>query len=68
MHEGLSRIQFPVGGRQDIRGSSRHGEIQSTVTQAAQKNEKADEGFLSHRFRNISPRTLRGSGGGWSVR
>jgi hypothetical protein len=29
-------------------------EIQSTVTEAAQKNEKLDEGFLSRRFRNIA--------------
>jgi hypothetical protein len=29
-------------------------EIQSTVTQAAQQNEKVDEGFLSRRFRNIA--------------
>ena len=29
-------------------------EIQSTVTEASQKNEKVDEGFLSRRFRNIA--------------
>ena len=29
-------------------------EIQSTVTEAAQQNEKVDEGFLSRRFRNIA--------------
>ena len=29
-------------------------EIQSTVTEAAKKNEKVDEGFLSRRFRNIA--------------
>lgn len=29
-------------------------EIQTTVTEAAQKNEKVDEGFLSRRFRNIA--------------
>lgn len=29
-------------------------EIQSTVTQAMQKNEKVDEGFMSRRFRNIA--------------
>lgn len=29
-------------------------EIQSTVTEAAQKNERVDEGFLSRRFRNIA--------------
>jgi hypothetical protein len=29
-------------------------EIQSTVSQAAQKNEKVDEGFLARRFRNIA--------------
>ena len=29
-------------------------EIQSTVTEAAQKSEKVDESFLSRRFRNIA--------------
>lgn len=29
-------------------------EIQATVTEAAQKNEKVDESFLSRRFRNIA--------------
>jgi hypothetical protein len=29
-------------------------EIQSTVSEAAQKKEKVDEGFLSRRFRNIA--------------
>jgi len=29
-------------------------EIQTTVTEAAQKNDKVDEGFLSRRFRNIA--------------
>jgi hypothetical protein len=29
-------------------------EIETIVTQAAQKNEKVDEGFLTHRFRNIA--------------
>ena len=29
-------------------------EIQSTVTEAAKKNEKVDEGFLSRHFRNIA--------------
>jgi hypothetical protein len=29
-------------------------EIQSTVTEAMQKNEKVDEGFMSRRFRNIA--------------
>ena len=29
-------------------------EIQSTVSEAAQKNEKVDESFLSRRFRNIA--------------
>ena len=32
-------------------------EIQSTVTEAVQKNEKVDEGFLSRRFRNIARMT-----------
>ena len=29
-------------------------EIQSTITEAVQNNEKVEEGFLAHRFRNIA--------------
>jgi len=34
--------------------ASEVGEIEETVTEAAQKNKKVDEGFLSRRFRNIA--------------
>ena len=38
--------------KEDIKAEVK--EIQSTVTEAAQKTEKVDEGFLSRRFRNIA--------------
>jgi hypothetical protein len=38
--------------KEDIKAEVK--EIQSTVTEAAQKNEKLDESFLSRRFRNIA--------------
>ncbi len=38
--------------KEDIKAEVK--EIQSTVTEAAQKNEKVDESFLSRRFRNIA--------------
>ena len=38
--------------KEDIKAEVK--EIQSTVTEAAQKNEKIEEGFLSRRFRNIA--------------
>ena len=38
--------------KEDIKAEVK--EIQSTVAEAAQKNEKIDEGFLSRRFRNIA--------------
>jgi hypothetical protein len=38
--------------KEDIKAEVK--EIQSTVTEAVQKNEKVDEGFLSRRFRNIA--------------
>jgi hypothetical protein len=38
--------------KEDIKAEVK--EIQSTVTAAAQKNEKIDESFLSRRFRNIA--------------
>jgi len=41
-----------VADKEDIKVEVK--EIQSTVTEAAQKNEKVDEGFLSRRFRNIA--------------
>jgi hypothetical protein len=47
-----SRAELPKANKEDIKAEVQ--EIQSTVTQAAQKNEKIDEGFLSRRFRNIA--------------
>jgi hypothetical protein len=38
--------------KQDIKADVQ--EIQATVIEAVQKNEKVDEGFLSRRFRNIA--------------
>jgi cell division septum initiation protein DivIVA len=38
--------------KEDLKAEVR--EIQTTVTEAAQKNAKVDEGFLSRRFRNIA--------------
>jgi hypothetical protein len=39
-------------GKEDLKAEVK--KIQSTVSQAAQKNEKIDEGFLARRFRNIA--------------
>lgn len=39
-------------GKEDLKSEVK--EIQSTVSQAAQKNEKLDEGFLARHFRNIA--------------
>ena len=38
--------------KEDLRAEVQ--EIQSTVTEAAKKNEKVDESFMSRRFRNIA--------------
>jgi hypothetical protein len=42
----------PAGKKENI--TAEVNEIQSAVTEAAQKNEKVDEGFLSRRFRSIA--------------
>ena len=47
-----SRADTPSADKEDLKAEVK--EIQSTVTEAAQKNEKVDEGFLSRRFRNIA--------------
>ena len=47
-----AHVGTPSADKEDIKAEVK--EIQSTVTQAAQKNEKVDEGFLSRRFRNIA--------------
>src|SRR5215213_7104120 len=47
-----ARPETPVAAREDLKADVK--EIQTAVTEAAQKNEKMDEGFLSRRFRNIA--------------
>jgi transposase-like protein len=47
-----ARPAMPPADKEDIKAEVK--EIQATVTEAAQKNEKVDEGFLSRRFRNIA--------------
>jgi hypothetical protein len=47
-----ARANTSPADKEDIKAEVK--EIQSTVTEAAQKNEKLDESFLSRRFRNIA--------------
>lgn len=47
-----ARANTSPADKEDIKAEVK--EIQSTVTEAAQKNEKIDESFLSRRFRNIA--------------
>ena len=47
-----SRTETPTSDREDLKAEVK--EIQSTVTEAAKKNGKVDEGFLARRFRNIA--------------
>ena len=47
-----ARANTSASDKEDIKAEVK--EIQSTVTQAAQNNERIDEGFLSRRFRNIA--------------
>jgi len=47
-----AHVGTPSADKEDIKAEVK--EIQATVTQAAQKNEKVDEGSLSRRFRNIA--------------
>jgi hypothetical protein len=47
-----TRPETPTADKEDLKAEVK--EIQATVTEAAQKNEKVDEGFLSRRFRNIA--------------
>jgi len=49
------RNEISSADKEDLKAEV--NEIQSTVTEAAQKNEKVDEGFLSRRFRNIARMT-----------
>jgi hypothetical protein len=47
-----TRTNTSRADKEDIKAEVK--EIQSTVTEATQKNEKIDESFLSRRFRNIA--------------
>ena len=47
-----ARADTSPADKEDIKAEVK--EIQTSVTQAAQKNEKIDESFLSRRFRNIA--------------
>ena len=47
-----ARLETSPADKEDIKAEVK--EVQTTVTQAAQKNEKVDEAFLSRRFRNIA--------------
>jgi hypothetical protein len=47
-----TRAETSPASKEDLKAEVK--EIQSTVTEAAQKNEKVDEGFLSRHFRNIA--------------
>jgi len=42
------RAETPSADKEDLKAEAK--EIQSTVTEATQKNEKVDEGFLPHRL------------------
>ena len=46
------RPDTPHADKEDLKTDVK--EIQTAVTEAAQTNEKVDEGFLSRRFRNIA--------------
>lgn len=47
-----ARTEISTGKKEDVKAEVQ--DIQTAVTEAAQKNEKVDEGFLSRRFRNIA--------------
>src|ERR1044071_2520609 len=47
-----ARANTSPADKEDIKAEVK--EIQSTITAAAQKNEKIDESFLARRFRNIA--------------
>ena len=47
-----SRAETPSADKEDLKAEVK--EIQSTVMEAAKKNEKVDEGFMMRRFRNIA--------------
>ena len=47
-----ARPEIPPADKDDLKAEVQ--DIQAVVTEAAKKNEKVDEGFLSRRFRNIA--------------
>lgn len=47
-----TRANTSIANKEDLKAEVK--EIQAAITEAAQKNEKVDEGFLLHRFRNIA--------------
>jgi len=47
-----ARAETSTADKEDLKAEVK--EIQATFTEAAQKNEKVDEGLLSRRFRNIA--------------
>ena len=47
-----TKTKTPPADKEDLKAEVR--EMQTAVTEAAQKNEKVDEGFISRRFRNIA--------------
>jgi|SRR5687768_15254608 len=47
-----SRPETSSANKEDLKAEVK--EIQTTITEAAQKNEKVEEGFLLRRFRNIA--------------
>jgi hypothetical protein len=47
-----ARPNTPAADKEDLKTDVK--EIQTAVTEAAQKNGKVDEGFLARRFRNIA--------------
>ena len=47
-----TRAETPAADKEDLKSEIK--ELQVTVTEAVQKSERIDEGFLSRRFRNIA--------------
>lgn len=47
-----TRLETSPAVKEDLKADVK--DIQDTVTKAAKKNEKVDEGFLARRFRNIA--------------
>lgn len=52
IYRNIDGLMASPANKDDLKAEVK--EIQSAVTEAAQKNEKVGEGFLSRRFRNIA--------------